>query len=285
MTSPTDDAPNPDADPRHDLLRGCRSSARCTRGQHRPDGDAAGAPRGRADPRVPDPRAVATGSGRRCTGPVAPDPAPTADVPSRRALLASLVGAVTVSALPAQARIAERVAPGDTDLIALARRTATLAADFQNAVTSLVAADARFDELAPPRPTLPDGDDAGLIFSTAHLLPGGHAIQGAPFSTVRVSGTVGLGHEAEVAAWEATYVTIERRCGRRAALRKHGRTNRRLVRATAALAGSKATSREAALAKARACVGLCDPHHTCDLPEWLSELLVSTLRDVVANGP
>ncbi len=214
------------------------------------------------------------------------DPAPATAAPSRRAVLAALVGAGTIESSPRQVGIVGQVARGDMDLMALATRSAALATDIRTAVATLVAADTRFDQLAPPRPAPPVRDDARTVAATlaADLPHAGQPILGTPPSPRGVSGSVGLEHQAQVAAWDAQCVTIERRCGRRAALRKYDRSNRHLASAAAALAGVEATSREAAVAKARACVVLLDPHHSRDTPEWLVDLLRSTVRDVVATA-
>ena len=174
-------------------------------------------------------------------------PAPADGLPSRRAVLAVLAGAGSARRLVDGTDALGPAKGGDAGLVAIAARVEVLAARFSDAVELLAAVGRRLDELEVPRSETPSRADA-------------RAVRGAAKSVAEAAGM------------------------RRAVSRKYDRANRRLVSAVAALTGVEAASCDSAVAKARACVAAFDSCGNCDPPEWLSAFILSSLRDVIANG-
>ena len=212
---------------------------------------------------------------------VKPVPPTIAGVPSRRAVLATLLGLGVVGNLPAVSNAAANATPGgDAGLIALAAETEILAARFWAAVAMLVVTDTKLDELdlRSSAAFVRRGADLDAIEERHNESP--FAQSGPRFVDVSPEASRDNG-QAGSAAREAAHPAAALLSRRRAALRSYDRTSRRVAAAALALAGSEACSGESVAAKARACALVFAAYGNCD-PPWLSDLVQSTLRDVVA---
>lgn len=204
-------------------------------------------------------------------------------LPTRRAALATLAGAGTALALPKGAKAADLTTSSDAALIAQVAKVEALAKRERLAIDRRCALEGVAEGLHPKRPvkrSVVDGPDIRV----EKTLDGGTIIYAPPPSTYSDANVAAAEHATAVKAHEAECEAIDQRCGLHAANRLYDRIERRLSEAGATLAAMTPTTREGVAAKARGCLAALVAYEDAWWPEWMDDLMRSTLRDVVAIG-